>query len=61
MENKKVTFFTSNFSIDQLEENFKITKKNNAHNQEDHAIEQIKINRIISRIQALADEKKVDW
>ncbi|MBY7703873.1 hypothetical protein JIY74_26800 [Vibrio harveyi] len=55
-----MTFFTSNFSINQLKENLRIktTNKKYADNI-DPSIEDIKIERIISRIKALATEKEI--
>ncbi|UWD34833.1 ATP-binding protein [Mycoplasma cottewii] len=62
MENKKMTFFTSNFSIKQLKENLRIktTNKKYADNI-DPSVEDIKIERIVSRIKTLAFEKEIKW
>ncbi|WP_036268807.1 ATP-binding protein [Mesoplasma seiffertii] len=47
MEHKKITFFTSNFSMEELKENYVIKSDNSA-------IEKIKQNRFMERIRTLA-------
>ncbi|WFQ92496.1 ATP-binding protein [Mycoplasma feriruminatoris] len=58
LENKKPTFFTSNFSIDLLEKNLQFTRQyNNFLTSKDvFELEKIKIDRLISRINALVKE-----
>ncbi|WFQ95847.1 primosomal protein [Mycoplasma feriruminatoris] len=58
LENKKPTFFTSNFSIDLLEKNLQFTRQyNNFLTSKDvFELEKIKIDRLISRIKALVKE-----
>nr|VZR97409.1 Primosomal protein DnaI [Mycoplasma feriruminatoris] len=58
LENKKPTFFTSNFSIDLLEKNLQFTRQyNNFLTSKDvFELEKIKIDRLIARIKALVKE-----
>ncbi|ATZ16455.1 primosomal protein DnaI [Entomoplasma freundtii] len=49
MENKKLTFFSSNFSMKQLKENYLLRK-------EQYPIEKVKQKRFLERIRVLAEE-----
>ncbi|WP_051635996.1 ATP-binding protein [Mesoplasma photuris] len=52
MENKKMTFFSSNFSMNELEKNYSIKNDNSA-------LEKIKQQRFMERIKVLADEAEL--